>query len=68
MALEIRLARCFFFLFRYFSIKRNILDLRMKGKYAEEYWSLKKSGHQSLKSDEMSFGRLETKNSLQIGY
>ena len=45
----------------------NILELRMKGKYAEEYWSLKKSGHQSLKSDEMSFGRLETKHSLQIG-
>ena len=39
----------------------------MKGKYAEEYWSLKKSGHQSLKSDEMSFGCLETRNSLQIG-
>ena len=38
----------------------------MKGKYAEEYWSLKKSGHQSLKSDEMSFGRRETKHSLQI--
>ena len=36
----------------------------MKGKYAEEYWSLKKSGHQS---DEMSFGCLETKHSLQIG-
>ena len=28
----------------------------MKGKYAEEYWSLKKSGQQSLKSDEISFG------------
>ena len=39
----------------------------MKGKYAEEYWSLKKSGNQSLKSDEMSFGCLETKHSLQIG-
>ena len=39
----------------------------MKGKYAEEYWSLKKSGHQSIKSDEMSFGCLETKHSLQIG-
>ena len=38
----------------------------MKGKYAEEYWSPKKSGHQSLKSDEMSFGCLETKHSLQI--
>ena len=37
----------------------------MKGKYAEEYRSLKKSGHQSLKSDEMSFGCLETKHSLQ---
>ena len=40
----------------------------MKGKYAEEYWSLKKSGHQSLKSNKMSFGHLETKHSLQIGY
>ena len=39
----------------------------MKGKYAEEYWSLKKSGHQSLKSDEMSFGHLETKHKEQIG-
>ena len=61
MALENRLAKCFF---RSFSIERFILEVPMKGKYAEEYWSLKKSGHQS---DEMSFGCLETKHSLQIG-
>ena len=36
----------------------------MKGKYAEEYRSLKTSGHQSLKSDEISFGCLKTKHSL----
>ena len=36
----------------------------MKGKYVEEYWTLKKDGHQSFKSDGMSFGRLETKHSL----
>ena len=29
----------------------------MKGKYAEEYWSLKKTGHQSLKSNEMQIRR-----------
>ena len=39
----------------------------MKGKYAEEYRSLKKSGDQSLQNDEMSFGCPETKHSLQIG-
>ena len=27
----------------------------MKSKYAKEYLNLKKNGHQSLKSDEMSF-------------
>ena len=61
MALENRLAKCFF---RSFSIERFILEVPMKGKYAEEYRSLKTSGHQSLKSDEISFGCLETKHSL----
>ena len=51
MAIENRLARCFF---RSFSIEINILELQMKSKYAK-YSNLKKqNGHESLKSDEMS--------------
>ena len=38
-----------------FSIEIDLTELKMKTKYVKEYSDLKKNGHHSLKSDEMSF-------------
>ena len=38
-----------------FSVEIDLMELKMTSKYVKEYSDLKKNGHHSLKSDEMSF-------------
>ena len=40
---------------RSFSTEIDLMEFKMKSKYAKQYSNLKKNGHHSLKRDEMSF-------------